>query len=241
MMFANNLESTAYYVLQCRQHKMNIQGWLKKNLIPLLGLLFVVAVTVAIFLVYRNFPRLFNELRSYGYLGAFLISLLLNATVILPAGNFLILFTLAAVSPIPVLVGVAGGAGAALGEMTGYMAGRSGRAVVTSKEKTYARLEQWVKKGGSLTIFVFSVIPMVFDLVGIAAGVLRFPFWKFLLFCWLGRTVLYVGIALAAPWGLEVVVERTEPISIGITAALATLLLLVIGLALERWQWNRSR
>jgi len=220
---------------------MNVKGWLKKNLVPLLGLLLVIAITVGIFLIHRNFPRVFGELRNYGYLGAFLISLLLNATVILPAGNFLILFTLAAVLPIPALVGVAGGVGAALGETIGYMAGCSGRAVVANKVKTYATLEQWVRKRGSLTIFVLSIIPMVFDLVGIAAGALHYPFWKFLLFCWLGRTLLYVGIALAAPWGLELVLDRIQPISIGITAALAALLLLVIGLALERWQWQRNR
>ena len=52
-----------------------------------------------------------------------------------------------------------------------------------------------------MTIFVFSLVPFFFDLAGIAAGALRFPFWKFLLVCWLGRTILYIGIALAGAWG----------------------------------------
>ena len=51
------------------------------------------------------------------------------------------------------------------------------------------------------------MVPLVFDLAGIAAGVLRFPFWKFLLACWLGRTILYIGIALAGAWGWEVVLR----------------------------------
>jgi len=46
-------------------------------------------------------------------------------------------------------------------------------------------------------------VPFVFDLAGIAAGVLRFPFWKFFLLCWLGRTLLYIGAALAGAWGWE--------------------------------------
>jgi len=103
---------------------MDKQGWLKKNIIPLLALLLVIGITFGIFFFYQNFPSKFAELESYGYLGAFLISLALNATVILPAGNFLIIFALGGL-PLPIVVGLAGGAGAAIGEITGYMAGRS--------------------------------------------------------------------------------------------------------------------
>jgi len=184
---------------------MDRQGWLKRNIIPLLILLLVIGITSGVFFCYQNFPDKFDELKNFGYPGAFLISLLLNATVILPVGNFIILFALGAILPLPIVVGLAGGAGAAIGEITGYIAGRSGRAIVTKRGKTYTRLEHWVRKWGAMTIFVFSLVPLVFDLVGIAAGALRFPFWKFLLFCWLGRTVLYIGIALAGAWGWEII------------------------------------
>jgi len=102
------------------------------------------------------------------------------------------------------VVGLAGGAGAAIGEITGYIAGYSGRAVV-ARRKTYVRLEEWVKRWGTIAIFILSLVPLVFDLVGIAAGVLRFPLWKFILFCWLGRTILYIFIALSGAWGWEVI------------------------------------
>jgi len=177
---------------------------LKRKFIPLITLLLVIAITSGIFFFYQHYPDRFEELKQYGYLGAFLISLTLNATVILPAGNFLILFALGAVLPLPVVVGLVGGAGAAIGEITGYMAGYSGRAIVT-REKMYIRLEYWVRRWGAMTIFIFSLVPFVFDLAGIAAGVLRFPFWKFLLICWAGRSLLYVGIALAGAWGWEAV------------------------------------
>jgi membrane protein YqaA with SNARE-associated domain len=187
------------------EDKMKKQGWLKRNIVPPLTLLLVIAITSAIFFFYRNFPGRFAELGSYGYLGAFLISLVLNASVILPAGNFLVLFTLGGVLPLPLVVGLAGGAGAAIGEMTGYAAGYSGRAMVVKQEKVYARLEHQVKRWGALTIFFLSLMPLAFDLVGIAAGALRFPVWKFLLFCWLGRTILYISIALFGAWGLETI------------------------------------
>ena len=178
---------------------------LKKRLFSMLILLFVIAIMVGIFYFYRYYPDRIARLQGYGYLGAFLISLTLNATVVLPAGNILILAVLGAALPSAILVGLAGGAGAAIGEITGYMAGYSGRTVV--KQKTYARLESWVKRWGAMTIFLLSVFPFVFDLAGIAAGVLRFPFWKFLLACWLGRTILYVVIALAGAQGWDIVMR----------------------------------
>ncbi len=58
-------------------------------------------------------------------------------------------------------------------------------------------------KWGAIAIFFFSLVPLVFDLAGIVAGALRVPLWKFLLACWLGRTILYLGIILGASWGLK--------------------------------------
>jgi membrane protein YqaA with SNARE-associated domain len=183
----------------------NNRGWLKK-LVPLLTLLLVIAIMVGIFYFYWHYPDRIAQLRGYGYLGAFLISLILNATVVLSAGNILILAILGATLPSATVVGLAGGAGAAIGEITGYMAGYSGQAIV-KRQRIYARLEGWVKKWGVLTIFLLSIVPLFFDLAGIAAGVLRFPLWKFLLACWLGRTILYIVIALAGAQGWEAVLR----------------------------------
>ena len=179
---------------------------LKKKFIPLLTLIFVIAIIAGIFYFYKNYPDKIEELKAYNYLGAFLISLILNATVVLPVGTFLVIATLGATLPSPALIGVAAGAGAAIGEIAGYMAGYSGRAIV-QKQRMYARLEGWVRRWGAITIFVWSIVPFAFDLVGIAAGVLRFPLWKFLIACWLGRTILYVFIAFAGAWGWEAVLR----------------------------------
>ena len=177
---------------------------LKKRLIPLLTLLLIIAISVGIFYFYRHYPGKIDELKAYGYWGAFIISLTFNATVILPAGNILILSALGAILPSATIVGLAGGAGAAIGETTSYLAGYSGHGLVANS-RLYNRVEGWMRRWGVLTIFIFSLVPFVFDLAGIAAGVLRFPFWKFLLLCWLGRTLLYIGVALAGAWGWEAV------------------------------------
>jgi membrane protein DedA with SNARE-associated domain len=174
------------------------RGWIRSRLLPLLTLLLVIGIVVGVFFFYRSRPDIFEaeSLKGWGYFGAFLSSLVSCATIVLPMPGVVVLFTLGAVLPSATLVGIAGGAGAAIGELTGYMAGYSGQAMV-SRQKVYTRFKGWVEKWGFLSIFILSIVPFAFDLVGIAAGVLRFPIWKFLIACWLGRTILYVGIA----WG----------------------------------------
>jgi len=167
-----------------------------------LVLILVLGVTVSIF-VFRD--RVAN-LAGYGYLGAFLISLLSSATIILPVPGIAVIFALGATYD-PYLVGLAAGAGSALGELSGYMAGYSGQGVLR-KSKTYLRMEHWMRRRGSLVIFVLAFVPNpIFDLAGAAAGILRYPVWKFLLFCFLGKTPRSILIAFAGAWALEGVLK----------------------------------
>jgi membrane protein DedA with SNARE-associated domain len=181
------------------------RGWLSRKLVPLLTLLLVIAISIGLFFFGRN-PEIIAELKSYGYLGAFLISLIGNASILLPgivlpilSGWSIVLYLHFGLAS-SVMVGLAGGAGAAIGEIVGYMAGYSGRGIVGSS-KLYRRLEDWVRKWGALAIFIFALVPLFFDLVGLAAGIIRFPLWKFVLVCWLGRTLLYVAFTVLAALG----------------------------------------
>jgi len=191
---------------QLKQGEGRREGRLKRRLISILIFALVIAITGGIFYFYRHYPIRAEELKAYLYLAPFLISLTFNATVILPAGSLLIISAFGAILPSATLVGLVGGAGAAIGELTGYMAGYSGRGILENV-KMYARLEDGVKKWGFMAIFILSLVPFVFDLAGIAAGVLRFPLWKFLIACWLGRTILYIIAAFAGMWGWETVLN----------------------------------
>jgi membrane protein YqaA with SNARE-associated domain len=180
-------------------------AWLRRRIVPLVGLLLVIATMTGILYVNIQCPERIEKLDRYGYLGAFIISIVFNATIILPAGNILVQMTLGTTAALsPVLVGLAGGVGASIGETTGYIAGRSGRGLI-KRSKMYGRVEDWVRKWGILTIFAFSIVPFIFDLVGIAAGVLRFPFWKFFLACMAGRIILYVTMVWLASLGYRVI------------------------------------
>ncbi len=157
-----------------------------------LVVILVLGLSVAIFL----FRHRFAELAAVGYPGIFLVSLLGNATIVLPAPSLALVFAMGSALP-PPLVGLAAGAGEALGELTGYAAGFGGRVVIENEER-YRRLVAWMQRAGGPTIFVLSLIPTpFFDLAGIAAGTLRYPLRRFLLFCWLGKTIKTTLVAWA--------------------------------------------
>jgi membrane protein YqaA with SNARE-associated domain len=186
-----------------RRKLKRIYDWLKKRAVPLAGLLFAVGIIAAVSIIYVNNKDIFEDLENYGYLGAFVISVVLNATLIVPVSNMAVIFTLGAAPGLnPIFVGLAGGIGAGIGEMTGYLAGRSGRSLLT-KGNMYNRVERWVKRWGWIAVFVFSIFPFVFDVVGIIAGAMRMPFWKFFLACWLGRTISYITVAYLAHLGFQ--------------------------------------
>ena len=182
----------------------------QRRLLFVVALLLVIAAVVSLQLVYGLHPERLAEFKAHFYWGAFLVSLIGNATIIFPGAVLVILSNLgiliysSAGLVGPILVGLMGGIGAAIGETTGYIAGYSGREIV-ERRKMFGRIEEGVKRWGAPAIFLFSLLPFVFDLVGIAAGILRFPFWKFLLICGLGRTLLYVVFVTLAAMGWKAI------------------------------------
>jgi len=143
-----------------------------------------------------------QELRPFGYAAVFLAGLISNATLIFPVPGLAVTAVMGGVFN-PWLVGLAGGVGQALGELTGYMAGYSGQTWIDDNP-TYNRLTRWMQRYGIWTIFVLALIPNpVFDVGGMAAGALRFPLWKFLVSCGAGKVLKNVIIALAAYYGIE--------------------------------------
>jgi uncharacterized membrane protein YdjX (TVP38/TMEM64 family) len=155
-----------------------------------LALIIVVALSVFIFSIRDRA----EELAVYGYPGIFLVAFLAYATVLLPAPGAAVIFVMGAVFN-PLGVGLAAGAGAALGELSGYLAGFSGQEVI-KQVRVYKYLEAWMRRNGSLTVLVLSAIPNpLFDLAGVAAGSLKMSFARFLIWCWIGETMKMLTFA----------------------------------------------
>lgn len=156
----------------------------RQRIISILALVFVIALTIFLFI---NRDRI-QKLEALGYPGVFLISLLSNASLILPVPGVLFTSAMGAILD-PFWVAIAAGAGSALGEMSGYLAGYSGRRVA-ARTPWNEQLERWMRRYGDVTILVLAIIPNpAFDVAGILAGALKMPLWRFLLWCWLGKTI----------------------------------------------------
>ena len=184
---------------QAREYAKVLPNLTKTQVILLIFLLGLLITAATSMYMYRDRVA---ELANYGYLGAFLISLICSATFILPVPGMLLIFPLGAAFQ-PVLVGLAAGMGGTIGEITGYTLGHSGRRLMPNN-KLYVKAEKWMKKWGTMTIFIFALVPpLPIDIVVMIAGTLRFPIWKLFLACLFGKTLLCIGMAFAGAWGWE--------------------------------------
>jgi len=168
------------------------------TLARILALFVVIALSIFVFSIRDQA----EQLAIYGYPGIFVLSFLAYATVLLPAPGVAVVFTMGSVFN-PIGVAIAAGTGAALGELTGYLAGFSGQAVVERVE-IYERLTSWMKKNGSLTILVLAAIPNpFFDLAGVAAGSLKMHVVRFFIWCWIGEVIKMAIFAFAGARSLD--------------------------------------
>jgi membrane protein YqaA with SNARE-associated domain len=151
-------------------------------IVRVLVMIFVVVLSVVL-VTYRE---KISSLERFGYSGIFLISVLSNASLLLPVPGLIFTSSMGAVFN-PFWVAVAAGSGAAVGEISGYLAGYSGQMVVERRD-LYQKIKKWMDKFGGLTLLVLAFIPNpLFDVAGIAAGMLKIPLWYFLTFCVIGK------------------------------------------------------
>lgn len=168
------------------------------TLVRIGAFLVVVGITVYIFTIRENI----EQYAAYGYPGIFAIALLTNATVLLPAPGVAVVYAMGAVFN-PLWVAVAAGTGGALGELSGYLAGFSGQAVVERNE-LYRRVLPWVHRYGPWAILMLAAIPNpFFDTAGIIAGITKMPVWSFLLACWGGQLIKMGMFAFAGAYSLD--------------------------------------
>lgn len=164
-------------------------------------LVFALGLSLAIIWLTNHYRHEIQNWGHAGLLGLFVISIIGNATLIIPAPVF-VMACAAGLAYGPVQVGIATGTGAAIGELTGYLAGYGGEAVIP-EGKLYQRLHAFMQRHGMLAIFLLAALPNpFFDVGGIIAGALRMPFWKFLVAAILGKAIRLGATAWACQSGL---------------------------------------
>lgn len=169
------------------------------NLLRVLALFVVVGITL---FFYSMRDRL-EEFQQWGYPGIFLIALLANATVLLPAPGVAVIYAMGAIFSNPFAVGLAAGLGGTIGELSGYLAGFSGQAIVERMD-VYNRIKPWVDRYGGWAILVLSAIPNpFFDIAGIAAGIAKMPLRTFIIFSGIGQLIKMTAFALAGHYSIS--------------------------------------
>ncbi len=162
----------------------------KRQLLRIAGLILAVAITIVVYLLRDRL----QDVKEYGYAGLFLISIIGNATIVLPVPTMMAAFVGGGVLN-PILVGVISAAGATIGELTGYLAGMGGQAIIENRDM-HERFKRWMDRYGLLALFVLAAVPNpFFDVAGIIAGMSGIPVTTYMLVVWVGKIVKFVLIA----------------------------------------------
>ena len=172
--------------------------WRKpENLVRLGILIVVISAIVAALLLRNNFGA-----SEVGYGAVALSALVASAGLVIPVPA-LATACATAIFLDPFWVGIIAGTAESAGELSGYYLGYTGRDVL-ARNRVYQRLEHWMRRRGWLLLFLVSLVPNpIFDVVGIAAGALRYPVWGFLAVVWVGKLLKFLVFAYACQAGTD--------------------------------------
>ena len=169
----------------------------------------IMAITIIIF------PEQVNEMQEYGYIGAFFISILGGATVIIPVPMLAVVFALGGVMAYPWLVALSAALGELVGALIIYMTGQgAGRAIVSGKhgriQKAYDKMLDLMERRGTITLFVVtSIVNPFFYPAAFACGALRFGLKKYVSIVLVGKiikcmTIVYLGKGIFQAFGIDI-------------------------------------
>jgi len=162
-----------------------------------------------------------ERLKGLGYFGIFFLNLISTSTFFIPVPGLTAAGQALIVSEAPRLgawqVGLIGGIGMGLGEITAYVAGSLGREVAQGRQVggplwfrnavlKMARAVDWLMmRYGMLTLFVLATVPNpVFEIAGLTAGAVRMNFWRFLGPVTAGKVLRGLALAYIGEFSIHV-------------------------------------
>ncbi len=148
-------------------------------------------------------------MQEYGYVGAFLVSILGGATIIIPVPMLAIVFALGGVMQYPWLVAISAALGELVGALTIYMTGQgAGRAISNSKhgriQKAYDKMLDLMERRGAITLFaVTSIVNPFFYPAAFACGALHFGLKKYISIVLVGKIIKCMTVVYAGYFGIK--------------------------------------
>lgn len=187
------------------------------NQVLILTVAVVATIFVLVYLLSLQWGSLGKALeasaKSFGLPGLFVASIIANATILLPVPVDILVFLFGKVDFYglgllsPLLMALVVGLGAAIGEMSGYVIGLFGvKSIEKMKREEIRQIvekEREINKYGGFVVFFGALTPFPFDLIGVAAGLIKFDAKKFFIACSLGKILRYILIAYAGMFSIE--------------------------------------
>jgi len=131
-----------------------------------------------------------DDLGQLGIIGVLIAALLSHLTVVARDMFIPLLLPLAAVYH-PILLGVAAGTGAAIGEVTTYFLGWGVAESVTSFSESEDKIAVWINKYGLWAVLLVALTPLPDTPIVILAGSRKLPFIRLTIVEILGKSTLY--------------------------------------------------
>ena len=188
-----------------------------------------------------------------GYPGVVIISFLGNAAILFPLPYMGVAFILGGVRDLggtvfvfdPWLIGILGGLGATIGEVTGYALGYAGNRFIDEDQTNgFLQIVEKYPRATPLVLWFLAATPIPDDVVIIPLGIARYPFWKVFIPQLIGKIMFLTGVAWAGRLSLEwienlIIGNPTSPISKSIEVFVLLLVIVMIYL-IVRIDWRRS-
>jgi len=171
------------------------------------------------------------------HLGVFLISIFGNFTVIFPVPYILVLLVIASRPDFTfmdgLVMGLVAGLGAAIGETSAWLLGRSQTEALedSATGRRILKVKDQIERGyGGLLVFFYAATPLPDDVLLIALGATRYPLWKAIIACFLGKVILCLAVALGAK--MPVIGPVLQDTFGGAADPIRETIYLIVGLAL---------
>ena len=189
----------------------------------------------------------------FGYQGAFIVSFLGNATVLLPFPYIGVPFVLGGLRNIvtdtfafdPWLVGILAGLGATLGEMVSYLLGRVGGKMIDEEQRSgFREFVQKHPRSTPLVLWFLAATPIPDDVLIVPLGAAKYSWWKVFVPQFIGKTMFLTVITWAGRLGMEWIgalfgADFTSPLTKSIEVIALLLVIIAIYIIVKR-NWTRK-
>lgn len=171
-----------------------------------------ILLTIAMFVAVIYFGEEIRAMQQYGYIGAFIISILGGATIIIPVPMLAVVFALGGAMDNlwdAALLGFSAAAGEVIGAYIIYFTGTgAGRAISSNKhgriQKAYEKMLDIIERRGAWALFaVTSVINPFFYPAAFACGALRYGLKKYTVIVLFGKIIKCMTVVYAGYYGLR--------------------------------------